>query len=189
MTDTQAAVGHNSQGLTEAEREALLFHHLRHIKTAKEELEEARSEYNRLRKLAKADGFKLRNVDFAMKCWEAEDEQTIADDLREQAQIAMWFNLPLNFQGNLFDADRTPADERAFADGKRAGLQGKSCEAPRDLSQQNSQKWIAGWHEGQRMMRDDLQAAIEKANAAKVDEDEDGEEEDSDPFPQTEAAE
>jgi len=60
-----------------------------------------------------------------------------------------------------------PLDDRAYEEGIAAGLQGKDPTAPYDAASSPGQRWLQGWHEGQRQMRDDLLAAMEKRNAAK----------------------
>ena len=73
MTET---TGHNSQ-LTDAEKKALVFHHFGAIQAQKEAVEVEKAEYKRLRKLAKADGIALADIDFMLKCAEVDDESII----------------------------------------------------------------------------------------------------------------
>jgi len=46
----------------------------------------------------------------------------------------------------------------SFEDGKVAGMSGDKCEPPQNLAQDSSQRWIAGWHDGQTI----LMAAFKK---------------------------
>lgn len=168
--ESGAAAKHGDNGgnhLTPEERKSLMFHHYRRVVEQKEVLDDAREEYKRLRKEAKADGITLADLDFMIRCAEIDDPAIVPDELKRRAEIAAWFALPVNYQADMFD-DRTPLEDRAFEEGKAVGLQGKACESPYDGAP--GQKWTEGWHEGQRMMRDDLQSAMEKKNAARREE-------------------
>lgn len=166
MTEAASVhAGHNSE-LTPAEMKALHFHHLRAVMAQKEVLDAARTEYKRLRKVAKSDGIVMADLDFMMRCAELEDVSIVPEELKRRAEIASWYALPVNYQPDMF-SDRTPMDDRAFEEGKAAGLAGKNPEPPYDAASKAGQRWLEGWHEGQRIMREDLQSAMEKRNAAK----------------------
>lgn len=161
-------VGHNSAGseLTPAEGRALMFHHFRLIEAQKVVVKAAQDDLKKLRKTAKADGLVMADLDFMARCADLEDPTIAPAELRRRAEIASWFALPVNFQPDMF-TDRMPLDERAYEEGIAAGLQGKDPVAPYDAASNAGQKWLQGWHEGQRQMRDDLEAAMTKKNAAK----------------------
>ena len=100
---------HNEQGV--------FMDHYRKIAEQKEVVDAAKKAYSKLRKEAKADGIKLADMDFAMKCAEIEDGSIIVHDLARRAQIAGWFNLPINTQGQLFPDDYDPEpNEDDFTD-------------------------------------------------------------------------
>jgi ribosome modulation factor len=46
--------------------------------------------------------------------------------------------------------DRTPAVDRARAEGKRAGMNGESMKPPYDTTLPQHDQWVEGWHEGQK---------------------------------------
>lgn len=188
-----AQPGHNNE-LTPAENRALHFHHFRAIEDQKAKVKTEQAELKRLRKTAKTDGCVMADLDYMARCADLEDPSIAPEEIRRRAEIASWFALPVNFQPDMF-TDRMPLDDRAYEEGVAAGLLGKNCEAPYDETSTAGQRWIEGWHEGQRQMREDLQAAMEKKNAsmaASGDELIEGEREsenDDDPFEQREAAE
>lgn len=160
-----AEAGHNSE-LTLAEWRALHFHHFRRIEDQKAAVKAAQAELKTLRKAAKADGCVMADLDYMARCADLEDPEIVPEEIRRRAEIASWFALPVNYQPDMF-VDRAPIDDRAFEEGKAAGLRGKNPEAPYDAASKAGQEWLRGWHEGQRIMRDDLQSAMEKRNAAK----------------------
>ncbi|MEO3387346.1 hypothetical protein [Mesorhizobium sp. CAU 1741] len=163
--------GHNSQ-LTPTERAALRMNHVRKLLDIADRLKPLMDERKTARANAKAEGFKLSEIDAALRLATMEDTDIFVAEIKELIDIARAFNaLPPGEQGVLFPDDR-PLDEKAFDAGKVAGLQGKNCEPPYDAGSEAGQRWIAGWHEGQRIMRDELQSAMEKVNASTNDGDE-----------------
>jgi len=173
MTD----IGHNSE-LTPEQKSALRMHHVRRLLELEEEMQPLRERRKQIRAEAKGDGFKLSEIDAAIRLSTMEDTSIFVAEIKELIEIAKAFNaLPPGEQGDLFP-DRRPADERCFDEGKVAGLAGKNPEPPYGADSKQGQAWMKGWHEGQRIMREELQAAMEKRNAMKADETAD------EPFPE-----
>lgn len=160
-----AAPGHNSGELTPAESRALMFHHFRLIEDQKAIVKAEQDALKKLRKTAKADGLVMADLDYMARCAALEDPSIVPEELKRRAEIASWFALPVNFQPDMF-TDRMPLDDRAYEEGIASGLQGKDPSAPYDAASSPGQRWLEGWHEGQRQMRDDLLAAMTKRNAA-----------------------
>jgi ribosome modulation factor len=185
-----ADIGDNSK-LTPDERAALRMHHVRGLLEIAARLEPIFDERKKARATAKADGFKLSEIDAAMRLATMEDQSIFLAEIKELIEIAQAFNaLPPGEQGTLFP-DRRPVNERCFDEGKVAGMEGKNPEPPYGADSENGQSWIEGWHAGQKIMRDDLAAAMEKRNAAKLDANSGDEEDDelikgpdADPFEQ-----
>ncbi|GGB00227.1 hypothetical protein GCM10011491_30550 [Brucella endophytica] len=141
---------------------------LKQLLSVEEDMKPLRDLKKKIRAEAKGYGFKLSEIDTGMRLMTMEDQSIFVAEIEQLIEIAQAFNaLPPGEQGNLFP-DRRPADERAFAAGKQAGLEGKNCEAPAGY---DAPKWTDGWHEGQRIMRDELQVAMEKRNTALADND------------------
>lgn len=163
-----AEAGHNSGSgeLTPAESRALHYHHFNLIEAQKAIVKGAQDALKKLRKTAKADGLVMADLDYMARCANLEDPNIAPDEIRRRAEIASWFALPVNFQPDMF-TDRMPLDERAYEEGLAAGLQGKDPTAPYDQGSGTGQKWLQGWHEGQRIMREDLLTAMQKKNSSK----------------------
>ena len=161
--------------LTDGERKALAFHHLRATMAKKAVLDAAREGYKTARKQAKADGMVLADLDFMIRCSEIEDEGIVTDEIKRKTEIASWFNLPVLFQPDLF-ADRMDAQERITGEGEIAGLAGKNGESPYEKASQEDGWWLAGWRKGQDAMLKDFASAMEKKGNPIGD---------GDPFPET----
>lgn len=185
--EQSADVGHNSGELTPAERSALRMHHIRHLLDIADRLKPIMEERKKARALAKTDGFKLSEIDAGIRLATMEDQSIFVAEIKELIEIAKAFNaLPPGEQGDLFP-DRRPVDERCFDEGKVAGMEGKNPSSPYAVPSEQDQSWLRGWHDGQRVMREDLLAAMQKRNAAK-DELIKGPEGEDDPFEQEEPA-
>lgn len=172
--------GHNSQ-LTENERKALFFHHLRKRMAHNSQLAELNAAKKADGKTAQADGLVLGDLDYAIKAIGADDKGTVTDRFLAQGEVLAWLNLTPGFQSDLL-RDRAPAIERIEGEGELAGLAGKDPKSPYDNGSDEDLAWARGWDRGQQIMRDNLQAAMEKINSAA---DEDHGEPD---FPDEEAA-
>lgn len=160
--------GHNSGELTPAEAKALKYHHFHAISAQKAKVEEQQAEYKRLRKLAKADTIVLSDIDFMMKCAEIDDPSILTDRAKREVEIMQWFALPVQFQPDLFGQDnREPAVDRASREGEAAGFAAKAAEPPYDVSSEQGQAWMAGWHKAQEQARADLLSAMTKRNSIK----------------------
>lgn len=123
-------------------------------------------------KLAKAEGVPLKQIKEYIDLQTEEGQAAFREDLARQHMVARWAGMPVGTQMNFFDeVDRTPSDEQAKSDGKRAGLRGEKCEAPRHLPGNLVSAWTEGWHSGQEVL----------AGKIKQQRQEDGEEFDKNP--------
>lgn len=175
-----ASTGHNSK-LTENERKALFFHHMRKRLAHNTQAGEVASAKKADGKTAQADGVVLGDLDYAIKALNADDKGTVTDRYIAHGEVLTWLNLVPGFQTDLL-RDRAPAVERIEGEGELAGLAGKNPESPHDNGSNEDAAWLRGWERGQAIMRDNLQSAMDKVNS-------DSEEEQEDPdFPEQEAA-
>lgn len=152
-TDGPPSTGHNSGELTEEQRQALFLQNLTKIETLKAEIETLKAELasvnSKLRnayKVAKSDGFKKKDFDYAAELRNNDDKEMIERRRREQ-QIAKWLAHPIGTQPDMFEEpDRRPIEDKAYEEGKIAGMEGKGCSPPYDAVP--GQKWVEGWHDG-----------------------------------------
>ncbi len=142
----------------EEKTKALHFHHFNTIMAKNAIVKAAQVELKRVRKLAKADGCVLSDIDWMARCSELEDPSIVPAQLLRQIQIASWFALPVNYQPGLFE-DREPLVDRAFREGERDALASKNADAnPYGLDSAAGQSFVEGWTRG----RDQMAAAMAK---------------------------
>jgi hypothetical protein len=161
-----AAIGDNSKELTPAESKALYMHHFRAVLAQTEICNRENDERKRLRKLAKADGIVLADLDFGLRCATIEDPQIIADELVRQSEIAQFFALPVGSQVEL-NLDREPAVDRAKREGTAAGFAAKDRASPYGVDSKQGQAWLAAYDAAQKQAADDLAAAMLKRQATR----------------------
>jgi hypothetical protein len=149
MADEETpAAGHNSE-LSEAEKRALFLNALTELESMIEEKNEVVANIRNQRKRIVGYGFKPWQIDFALKLRNDEDEEMI-ERRRQEARIAQFLNHPIGVQLDWVDeVDRTPAKDKAFADGRVAGARGESCKSPFSPGLDQDQAWIKGWQQGQ----------------------------------------
>ena len=105
------------------------------------------------RKVLKADGFESDSVDFALYARKA-PEAEVRQMLTTQAKVLELLAHPLAAQADLFAAenDRTPAVDRAYDEGKVAGLEGKPRTPPHAPDTPQAQRWLDGHSDGQAVL-------------------------------------
>lgn len=163
-----ASTGHNSHELTPDERKALMMHHMQGIIAQQDICDAANEERKRRRKLAKADGIALADIDYALRVLKIDDAQIIVDELSRHHEVAKWFGIPLGAQAE-FDFEREPAVERAFREGAVAGSLGKDNDPPYGSPSALYDAWRDGWRQAQDTMLDDFKKASEKLKAQRDD--------------------
>lgn len=158
------AAGHNSE-LSEAEKQALFLSGLGELESLLEEKNEIVADVRNQRKRIISYGFDPWEIDFALKLRKSEDAEAI-ERRRKEAVIARFLNHPIGTQPDMFDEpDRTPAVDKAFADGRVAGASGKTAQPPFGGGTEQEQAWLKGWHQGQ----EDLSNGFKKLEPAGAD--------------------
>lgn len=168
--------GDNGFELTESEKRALLVNGLSEIEKQTEEKDRVVALIRTSRKRLVAHGFKPKVIDFALRLRKSEDETEI-EQRRAEMEVARFLNHPIGTQPELplNMEDRTPAVERAYAEGEIAGAEGKTCSAPYAVGSPTEQSWIKGWHAGQ----ETLTSAFKKLEAKSEAESEEADDESS----------
>lgn len=160
-------IGDNSKDLTENERKALFFHHMRKRMEHNAKIAEHNAAKKADGKLAQHDGLVLGDLDYAIKAIDADDKVTVIDRFIAHGEVLGWLNLTPGFQTDLL-RDRAPAIERIEGEGELAGLAGKDPVSPHEKGSDEDAAWLRGWERGQQIMRDNLESAMTKKNAAKA---------------------
>lgn len=167
--DNGNGIGHNgaTTDLTAQERKSLIMYHFRKIQAKAAVLAEHAAELKQLRKLAKADGIVLADIDFAMRCADVDDAAIIPAELARRIEIAQFFALPVGSQttmefGGERDTDRAkregtaafyaglPREPTAYAPDSRAG-----------------QAYIKAWDAAEAAAEADLASALQKQSAVR----------------------
>ena len=153
-----------SNGLTDDQKRGLFLSESEGIPKLErllDDLASANSAIRNHRKLMKANGFARAEIDYAL--WLRKKSETDAQErLQAHANAARWLAHPIGTQFTLFEdgVDRTPAIERAFEEGKTAGLEGKPCKPPHDAATEQGQKWIEGHRAGQAVLAKGLKTLL-----------------------------
>ncbi|QHJ77069.1 MAG: hypothetical protein [Bacteriophage sp.] len=166
--------GHNSK-LTDDEKKALFFHHVRKEIDIAAQIKELQNIRKSQRKTAQADGITLAKLDFAIKAMAAEEKENVVDAETNRLEVLSWLNLAPGFQADLFE-DTAPALDRVKKDGERAGLLGKDGKSQYLEGTEEDTAWLEGWRNGQAVLAKNFESA-----RAKLSEPDD--ETDDDPFP------
>lgn len=151
--EASAGPGHNS-GLTDDQRQALTRQHMAKYQNALQAKKDADSALRNLAKTIKADlgDGGMANIKLLIQLETDDGETKFREEMERKAMVARWAGLPIGAQGNLFDEDRRPIEERAFEEGKSAGMSGKDAKPPHAPGHVAYDKWMEGWHSGQAVL-------------------------------------
>lgn len=158
--ETEAGPGHNGPPeLTEDQRISLSFTHKRAYENALEMKKEAARSFLQVCKLAKAElGAEAVDDIKEMIALETEEgEKKFKANLERQIKVARWMGLPVGAEPKLFaDVDRTPAVDKARANGKRDGLAGNRQSPNADPSTEQYRAYMEGFYEGNSVLAQGL---------------------------------
>ena len=145
--------GHNSlAALTDDQQRALLLQGIQKIEIIEKRKAQTVADLRNERKKLIADGFTSKQIDFCLRLRE-QDPNEAAAEFAGAIKVARWLAHPIGRQMGLFeDVDRTPGVERAFEEGKTAGMEGASRSPPYDASTQQGQQWLRGHADGQAVL-------------------------------------
>lgn len=146
------------EDLTDEQHHCLVLQHDRKVATAEAAAKLAQTAVKNARNLAKAelgpDGLKTI---LAYRALQSEHGQTALKAIMGmQAMVARWAGMAVGHIDDLFSPDRTPIDDRTFAEGKRAGMAGDDPTPPHELDGPRQAKWTEGYHAGQSVNTDML---------------------------------
>lgn len=153
--DEAPGPGHNKPEFTGDERFALLARHKKAIVALREAKKEAAKAVKDAEKLCKSElgDDAVLEIDHMIELETAEGEARFKAKVEREVRVAQWMGLPVGSNGNLFDlVDRTPAVDRAAANGKRDGLAGEPARPNCDPSVPQYAAYMAGYAEGQKIM-------------------------------------
>ena len=163
-------LGHNTNELTPAERQALFAHHVRKDLEVAAQFRVLAEQKKANRKLAQADGFPVAKIEHYCKAFNADDKQKPVDKWRSERENLIFLGLiPDDRQGDLL-ADRATKEQSIYAAGQAAGLVAADRVSNYDDGSADDKTFLAGYDNGQAIMRDNLESAMNKANASRTNE-------------------
>lgn len=140
--------GHNIEGLSDAQRQALhLSQHVPAYEKALAAKKKADADLKNVCKLIKTEGGSVKAVKLTLELRTPEGEEAFRARIAEQVEIAVWNGVGV--QIDMFVDEREPAEDKAFAAGKRAGMAGETAKPPHDPSVPQYARWMEGHAEGQ----------------------------------------
>jgi ribosome modulation factor len=165
MSDTPKAGDNNA--LNAVERQALLLHHKKIYERRLAAKKAADAELRNACKLATSElgEHAVDEIKDAIKLEQPGGEAELRGEVERKLGVAQTMNAALGFQYN-FTEDMRPATDRAFAEGRKAGLEGMACTPPHNPAVPQYDSWIEGWHEGQAVLASDFRAKVKAAPAA-----------------------
>lgn len=149
-------IGHNGPTkveLTDEQSQALFFQHKRHYETALAKKKETDAAFRNVCKQAKAElgADAVLSIKDAILLESEDGDAKLRAEIERQLKIARWMNMPFGQQAELFTdaSDPRPATERAYAEGKKAGMEGLPNKPPHAPDVPQFKEWARGWQEGQ----------------------------------------
>lgn len=144
---TEAEVGHNSRKeLTPEERQALHYVHVRDYRQALAVKKAADATLKNVCKTIKSDGGSVRKVKLTIQLETPEGEAALRAEMAEMQEAAVWSGVGI--QVDMFSDERQPAEDRAFDEGKRAGMKGEPRTCQYDSTLPQFAKWQDGYTAG-----------------------------------------
>jgi hypothetical protein len=147
---SDATPGHNS-ALSDDERQALHWSHVQAYEISLAAFKTAQADLKNTARRIKAEGDSVAKVQITIALRTPEGEAAFKARIQDEMEVAAWNGVGV--QTELFgDADLTPASDRAFDAGKRAGMQGEPRKPPHDPSTEQYRRWMDGYTDGNSMM-------------------------------------
>ena len=137
--------------LTEDQKIALFFNHKKTYSAALEKKKTSAATFMAACKAIEAEGTKVADIKLALELEEEGGEEAMNERIQDQLRVAKWMGAAEGTQFAMFD-DRTPAAEKAHAEGKRAGLAGEDRSCRYHESTEQYAKWMDGYQIGQTVL-------------------------------------
>ncbi len=151
--EADAGPGHNSV-LTDDQRQALTRQHAGKYFSLLEAKKKADADLRNHAKVVKSDlgEHGMVQIKLLQQLQTEEGEKKFREEMEAKATAARWAGLPIGAQGNLFDEDRRPIEEKAYEEGKSAGMAGKTANPPYSPGTPAYDRFMEGWHAGQAVL-------------------------------------
>lgn len=153
VEDETPQIAHNQPELTDDERRALMLIHKKNYTFALAAKKAAATAFLGVCKKAKAECGEnaVDDIKDALAFEAPGGQLAFEAEMARKHKVARWMNLPVGSMPTFFEVtDRRPAEDRSYDDGKISGMAGEVCKPPEHTA--DSQKWIAGWQDGQAVL-------------------------------------
>lgn len=160
QTDIEDAIKEaprTNSDLTEDERRALHFRHCAEYERALTAKKAADAGIKNVGKRIKSEGDSVSKCKQTIQARSPQGEAELRAEIEQTAEVLRWSGVSVGATAEMF-ADRRPADETAFENGKIAGLKGETAKPPHDMGTPAHDKWLQGHADGQTI----LMASFEK---------------------------
>jgi hypothetical protein len=167
MTKAKASAAKSAvNGQTEREmwEEQQFLNGFRQIKDHKSEIAGTMGEISGIYDRQKNIGFTKADVKWAMELDE-KDAVEIIQTMSRRLRIARMFGHGVARQIEMFDSDRTPADERAYGEGLAAGKLRRDNANPYGADSPQGQAWQRGFNDGTEFINKELASQFEEPEA------------------------
>ena len=158
--------------LTDDQRRELFLHHRTKWNTWRAKRAVVDDLADEVKADLKADGFTLKQMKIADQLADIVGEAKVKSEVSDRLQVALWIGHPLGAQLDLFaQPDRTPSVERAFENGKTAGMEGQPRKPPHSPETPQYEQWMTVFYEGQKLL---IEGGIKRAEPVVLDDIEQG---------------
>lgn len=141
-----------SNELTDDQRAALTFQHKKTYEKLLAAQKAAVKALKDLGKEIKADLGKgaLQDIKDLIELESPEGEDKLKEEMERRARVMRWMGMDVGTQAEMFGAtDRRPVTEKAFAEGKSAGLKGEPFRNPYHQTNPGHAEYARGYEVGQ----------------------------------------
>jgi ribosomal protein L17 len=146
----RAKPGTNLKDLSEDEVRHLFLKNRTEYVSAKAKEAAAKKVVDDIVTQAKSDGFTKKELDLSIDLADLKKEKKVIADVETRLRVARWIGHKMGAQMDLFaEPDRTPAVDRAFEEGKTAGLGASPRKSPYAQGLPQNEKWFEGFDAGQ----------------------------------------
>lgn len=153
------APGHNEKTEREMWEEQQLLNGMVQLKTLTSSMAGTKGEMGGIYKRLKDTGFSKADIKWAFEL-EDKDAAEIVATMERRLRIARMLGHRVARQFDMFDADRTPAEDVAYEEGSTAGKLRKANSNPYDPASAKGQKWQAGFNDGTAFINRELDSSI-----------------------------
>lgn len=164
-----ATIGDNSK-LTEHEHQALWGHHVSKKLAHRRRGDDWKADGKKLDADAKNDGFSKAELDDFLDLMTTDDPQKKVDKFNMMKRNRIRLGLICDDRNGDLLADRVTTEQMIFAAGVEAGLAALDRVSKKQAGSVEDKTWLAGYDEGQRIARENLQSAMEKKLRQKTNE-------------------